>query len=163
MKPFWVETGNRLRMAIVLRPRAGRWLDDDMRLMREAGVDVLVSMLPTEEATQLGIADESAACERAGMCYLSYPIPDGEAPSSISSFKTFVDTLRRELHAGQSVAVHCRASIGRSSLLLAAVLCAEGFTPQDAFKRLSMARGMRVPDTSEQVDWVETFAGNISN
>jgi hypothetical protein len=65
MKPFWMETGNELRLAIVPRPRGGDWLDDDIRLMK-AGVDVLVSMLPATEAPDLGLADEGApsGCQR---------------------------------------------------------------------------------------------------
>jgi hypothetical protein len=50
MKPFWIETGNKLRLAIVPRPRGGDWLNHEMSLMKEAGVDVLVSMLPADEA-----------------------------------------------------------------------------------------------------------------
>jgi protein-tyrosine phosphatase len=161
MKPFWIETGNELRLAIVPRPRGGDWLDDDILRMKAAGVDVLVSMLPATEAAELGLADEGAACQKAAMRYLSYPIPDRETPSSTSSLTTFVDLLRIELHSGQSVAVHCRASIGRSSLLLAAVLCAEGFKPDDAFKRLSVARGVQVPDTMEQVRWIESYAESV--
>jgi hypothetical protein len=71
MKPFWIETGNRLRLAILFRPRGGRWLDVDILLMKEAGVDVLVSMLPANEAAELGIADEVSACQRAGVSYSS--------------------------------------------------------------------------------------------
>jgi hypothetical protein len=39
--------------------------------------------------------------------------------------------------------------------------CSEGFTAQDAFKRLSVARGVQVPDTPEQVRWVEQYARNL--
>jgi hypothetical protein len=78
MKPFWIETGNQHRLAIVLRPRDGRWLDVDMLLMKEAGVDALVSMLPADEAAELGIGNEAAACQSAGKRYLFYPIPDGK-------------------------------------------------------------------------------------
>ena len=46
----------------------------------------------------------------------------------------------------------------RSSLLLAALLTAEGYTPDDAFKRLTKARGLQVPDTRDQIRWVERFA-----
>jgi protein-tyrosine phosphatase len=161
MKPFWIETGNQLRLAIVLRPRGGRGLANDLLLMKQAGVDVLVSTLPANEAAELGLGDEATGCQRAGMSYLSYPIPDRKTPSSTSSFTAFVDQLRSELHAGRSVAVHCRASIGRSSLLLAAVLCAEGMTAQKAFKCLTVARGMQVPDTREQVRWIERYVTTI--
>jgi protein-tyrosine phosphatase len=161
MKPFSIETGNQHRLAIALRPRGGRWLDVDMLLMKEAGVDVLVSMLPADEAAELGIGNEAAACQSAGMRYLSYPIPDGETPSSTSSFTVFVDQLRRALDGGESVAVHCRASIGRAPLLLAAVLCSEGATPQDAFKCLAVARGAQVPETREQERWIERYVTTV--
>ena len=122
------------------------------------GVDILVSMLRADEAAELGLTAEADACRAAGIEFKSFPIQDREVPSSLGSFASFVDELRRVLHSARSLAVHCRASIGRSSLLLAGVLCAEGFTPEDAFKRLAKARGLQVPDTVEQVQWIEKFA-----
>ena len=160
MNPFWIETGTELRLAIVLRPRGGDWLEDEAISMRRAGIDILVSMLRAEEALELGLATEADACRTAGIEFKSFPIQDREVPSSMASFSAFVEQLLIELHSGRSVAVHCRASIGRSSLLLAGVLCAEGFAPEDAFKRLANARGLQVPDTTEQVQWIEKFAGS---
>jgi len=158
MSPFWVETGNQLRLAIVSRPRGGDWLVGEADLMKRAGVDVLVSLLQVEEVNELGLSAEATACHGAGIVFHSFPIPDRETPSSTALFSEFVESLRQEAHAGRSIAVHCRASIGRSSLLLAALLCLEGFTPKDAFQRLSLARGLQVPDTLEQILWVERFA-----
>jgi protein-tyrosine phosphatase len=147
-------------MAIVPRPRGGDWLDLELAAIKKAGVNVLVSMLPREEACELGLADESAICLASGMTYLCFPIEDRGVPSSTASFKGFVEQLRGELHSGRSVAVHCRASIGRSSLLLGAVLCREGFSTADALHRISQARGLQVPDTQEQVLWLEKFAAH---
>jgi protein-tyrosine phosphatase len=158
MSPFWVETGNQLRLAIVPRPRGGDWLVGEADQMKRAGVDVLVSLLPVEEASELGLSAEAAACHAAGILFYSFPIPDRETPSSTALFSEFIERLRQEAYVGRSIAVHCRASIGRSSLLLAALLCLEGFTPRDAFQRLSLARGLQVPDTLEQILWVERFA-----
>jgi protein-tyrosine phosphatase len=158
MNPFWVDTGNHLRLAIVPRPRGGDWLEDEVAHIKRAGVDVLVSMLQTDEAAELGLSTEASVCEAVGIVFRSFPIPDRETPPSTASFARFVDDLRTHVHAGRSVAVHCRASIGRFSLLLAALLTVEGFTSDDAFRRLSMARGLQVPDTPDQVRWVERFA-----
>jgi protein-tyrosine phosphatase len=101
---------------------------------------------------------EPAAWRAAGIEFKSFPIQDREVPPLLPSFAAFVERLRAELHSGRSVAVHCRASIGRSSLLLAGVLCAEGFQPEGAFKRLAKARELQVPDTDEQVQWIQRFA-----
>jgi protein-tyrosine phosphatase len=158
MSPFWIETGNQLRLAIVQRPRGGDWLVDEVDLMKRAGVDVLVSMLEVEEADELGLSAEANACAGAGIVFYSFPVSDRGTPPSAVSFSRFVEGLRREAHAGRSIAVHCRASIGRSSVLLASLLCQEGFTPKEAFRRLSLARGLQVPDTVDQVRWVERFA-----
>lgn len=158
MEPFWIETGNELRIAIVPRPRGGDWLEDEALAMKRAGVDILVSMLQRDETCELGLTKEADACRLAGIQFESFPIRDREVPSSVSLFFEFIERLRAELHAGRSVAVHCRASIGRASLLLAGVLCAEGFSPGDAFSRLTKARGLQVPDTDEQVRWIEKFA-----
>jgi len=163
MSPFWVDTENQLRIAIVPRPRGGDWLDDDIAHLKRDGVDVLVSMLQPEEADDLGLSAERASCEAAGIVFESFPIPDRETPAATAAFSEFVEKLRSNLRAGRSVAVHCRASIGRSSLLLASLLCSEGFQPEDAFERLSKARGLQVPDTQEQVRWVEHFAARISS
>ena len=158
MKPYWVDTGNPLRLAIVPRPRGGDWLEDELNQMKRAGIDVLVSMLQVDEAAELGLSSEAELCEAKGIVFRSFPIPDRETPPSTASFSQFVEDLRADAHAGRSIAVHCRASIGRSSLLLAALLTAEGFTPDDAFRRLTVARGLQVPDTADQVRWVERFA-----
>ncbi len=158
MKPYWVDTGNPLRLAIVPRPRGGDWLEDELDQMKRAGIDALVSMLQIDEATELGLSLEAELREARGIVFRSFPIPDRETPPSSASFSQFIEDLRADAHAGRSVAVHCRASIGRSSLLLAALLTAEGFGPDDAFRRLTVARGLQVPDTADQVRWVERFA-----
>jgi protein-tyrosine phosphatase len=158
MNPFWVEAGPAIRLAIVPRPRGNDWLEDELNQMKRAGIDVLVSMLQAEEAAELGLSRESELCVAAGIEFRAFPIPDRETPSSTTRFAAFIEALRIEAHSGRSVAVHCRASIGRSSLLLAALLTMEGVTPDEAFKRLTEARGLQVPDTLDQVRWIEHFA-----
>ena len=158
MTPFWIETGTAMRLAIVPRPRGNDWLEDEVTQMKRAGVDVLVSMLQPDEATELGLSTEAKLCAAGGIQFRSFPIPDRETPPSTEAFAKFVQELRVEVHAGRSVAVHCRASIGRSSLPLAALLTAEGYTADDAFRRLTTARGLQVPDTPDQIRWVERFA-----
>jgi protein-tyrosine phosphatase len=53
--------------------------------------------------------------------------------------------------------VHCRAGIGRSSLIAACVLVLLGLAPAMAFDRIGKARGLKVPDTEGQRDWVDMF------
>jgi protein-tyrosine phosphatase len=158
MTPFWIDISGDKRVAIVPRPRGNDWLEDELRAIKAAGVDILVSMLTPEEQTELGLTEEAALSAATGLKFLSYPINDRETPDSTSSFRAFIAKLRHELASGKTVATHCRASIGRASVALACLLCDEGLTPTAAFQALSAARGTHVPDTPEQIRWVERYA-----
>jgi protein-tyrosine phosphatase len=50
--------------------------------------------------------------------------------------------------------VHCRNGIGRASTLVAAVLLREGIDAPDAWQRITQARGLPVPDTEAQRDFI---------
>ncbi len=158
MDPYWIETGSSTRLAFILRPRGGVRLKDELLQIKQAGIDVLVSMLEPVEAASLGLAEEAELSRANGLHFLSFPIPDHQTPHSYASFANFIEQLRTHTHAGRSIAVHCFASIGRSSMLLAALLTTEGLSPNEAFERLTRARGVEVPDTPDQLRWVERFA-----
>ncbi len=158
MTPFWVNIDGARRVAIVPRPRGGDWLEDELRAIRQANVNVLVSMLTSEERTELGLQREAALSSKIGLDFRSFPICDRETPTSVVEMRRFVTQLRREMDEGKTVATHCRASIGRSSLVLACLLVDEGWGVEEAFAQLSASRGTRVPDTEAQVQWVERYA-----
>jgi hypothetical protein len=53
MNPFWIKKDG-LRLAIAPRPRGYDWLVDDIRLLKRAEVDLLVSALTHAEAEDMG-------------------------------------------------------------------------------------------------------------
>jgi protein-tyrosine phosphatase len=162
MNPLWIKTSSKLRLAIIPRPRGGDWLEDEALANKQAGVDILVSMLTSDEADELGLSKEEEACRNAGMSFRNFPVTDKAVPSSYQDALPFVNLLREDLRQGRSVAVQCRASIGRSSILLAAILCLKGYPPEEALELITAARGMQVPDTPEQIAWIKGFAASIS-
>jgi protein-tyrosine phosphatase len=58
---------------------------------------------------------------------------------------------------GKNLVIHCRAGIGRSSLIAAGVLITLGSDASVALAEIGRARGLRVPDTAEQDEWIKTF------
>lgn len=175
MNPYWVRTDDEhgrytgskranlpLRIAILPCPRGRHGLQAELRAVRRAGVDGIVSLLTPVEQEELELSGEADAANRAGLRFWSIPVPDHGVPGSVEEFAAAVDEIRGELHGGKAVAAHCYAGIGRSCVLLACVLVAEGWTPESAFERLSVARGLRVPDTLEQEKWVRDYAENLS-
>lgn len=159
MKPeiYWIPISVG-RLAIMARPRAGEWLRDEIESWRKVGVEGVVSLLEASEVRELELGDEKSCCEASGIGYVSFPIRDRGVPTSIPITRALIDGLVAKLETGSSIAIHCRAGIGRSSLIAACVLQRLGVKPVEAFERISRARGIRVPDTAEQREWVSTFA-----
>jgi protein-tyrosine phosphatase len=153
---FWVPS-DRGRLGVMPRPRGGDWLEDEVRALREQGVDVLASLLTTEEADELDLHTEAAACAAAGIRFVNHPVPDRGLPGSATAFRETAHSLAAELEKGATVVVHCRQGVGRASILAVAVLAAHGASVPEAFERVAAARGRPVPDTPEQRAWVTEF------
>jgi protein-tyrosine phosphatase len=155
---FWIEVPNVGRLAILARPRGGDWLEDEIRSWQMQGVNVVVSLLSASEIDEFGLANESAKSAAAGIEYVSLPIPDRGVPPSAEHFEEVVSRLSDAVTNGKSVGIHCRAGVGRSAMLAASLLIVVGISSKDAFERIRAARGVPVPDTSDQRAWVERFA-----
>jgi protein-tyrosine phosphatase len=158
---YWVRETEGLRLAIMPRPRAGDWLADEISGLREMGVDIVVSLLELDESRQVGLSDEAALCGAKDIKFVSFPIPDRGVPSAVASFAVLVEGLVGLLRSGSSVAIHCRAGIGRSGLLAGCILGSLGISVDDAFGMLSRARRVAVPDTDAQVEWVREFVRRV--
>lgn len=139
------------------RPRGGEWLGGEMASLRQAGADVLVSMLTAAEDHELGLDREAAEAAAAGMRFVGLATPDRGVPPARPPFEALVADLVAELERDRHVVVHCRMGIGRSSMVAGAVLMARGMPAPDAWAAISRARGLTVPDTSEQRRWVEAM------
>lgn len=146
------------RLSIMAHPRGGDWLEDEIKALRAAEVDILVSLLTSDEITQLNLAEEVVLCRTNGIEFLTLPIPDRGVPPLQPSTFELLSRLKVFLEEGKHVAVHCRIGIGRSSLVAASVLNLTGISVDDAFNLLTLARGRPLPDTEEQRAWVENFA-----
>jgi protein-tyrosine phosphatase len=156
-KVFWIESNPPRRLAIVLRPPGSGKIQETLDEYRQSGIEILVSLLETEEAAMLGLADEASAAEKAGIEFLHYPMADMGVPQAPDSFNEFTKNLAHRLRAGRSIGIHCRGSVGRSTLAAACALIHLGWTPQKAIDAIGAARGMLVPQTQEQEDWILNF------
>ncbi len=158
MDLYWVHPS----LAVVTRPTGGRSLPGELAELRGDGVDVLVSCLMPSEEDQLGLIGESAAAEGVGLRFVRARMRDGGTPDDNHAFDRVTARLHEERQAGRRVAVHCRAGIGRSPLVAAALLVRSGESPTEAWSRVGRARGWPVPDNDEQRDWLYGFADTLA-
>jgi protein-tyrosine phosphatase len=157
-KVFWVTGSWPGKLGIVLRPRGGDWLGDETRAWREAGIDILVSLLEPDEEAQLELEGEAAAAATSGVEFRPFPIPDRGVPSSRECVAQLASGIVDALEAGKNVAVHCRQGIGRSAMIVGSFLVAGGNDVNAALKAIEDSRGLEVPETDEQRQWLRDFA-----
>ena len=83
-------------LTITPRPRGGDWLEVDVAALSVRGVNLLVSLLESDEAAELGLVDESVCCTAHGIEFLSLPVQDLGVPRDST---TFGSLLRRPSRA----------------------------------------------------------------
>lgn len=154
---FEVETPYAGRLSVCMRPRGGMWLDSDIKRLRAAGWDVLVSALMPREVEELQLAATEQHCAELGIEYVPFPIGNLQVPAIEEAVPRF-EMLRERLIDGLGVTAHCNGSIGRAPLIVASLLVLGGVEPGDAWTRIREARCEQVPDTPEQRDWVARLA-----
>ena len=151
---FWIGGNPRPPLAIVLCPDGPESLQRDMLQLRQGGIETVVSLLEEDEARWLGLAEEAHSATQAGLRFLSFPIRDVSVPADMDAFRDFVKGLAERLRAGEKIGVHCRGSIGRSTITAACALIHLGWKPQAALNAIEAARGCPVPNTEEQRRWI---------
>jgi protein-tyrosine phosphatase len=156
MKLYWINQYRGGNLAIMPAPREPERIEDTILGWRTEGVDCVVSLLETKEIPGLGVA-ERELCREFGIDFVSFPLPDKSVPASLEAFSALVGPLAERVSAGQNVAIHCRAGIGRSTVLAASVLIWLGVDAAMALDMIADARGIEVPETEEQRQWILGF------
>lgn len=138
------------------RPRGGDWLFDE--IISLATQRVVVTLLTQSEMLELELTEEGELCANNGIEFLSFPINDRDVPHLDSRLKDFFRSLRDRVSKGKSVVIHCRAGIGRSAIIAACLMVSSSNPAEMVMPSLACARGLLVPDTDEQLEWVKRFA-----
>jgi protein-tyrosine phosphatase len=110
-----------------------------------------------EEIAELGLGSEAELCGARSIEFVSFPIPDRGIPASTRDARVVIGLVFTRLTTRKAVAVHCRAGIGRSAPVAACVLIRSGYDAGEALTMIAASRGVTVPDTDGQRDWVMSF------
>ena len=141
-------------LAIMPRPRILRGRPDSIDTLAASGIHRVVSLLQHTEAELLGLQDESKEVLAQGMQFDSFPVADFGVPSSLTAFAEFTREMSAQLTQGANILIHCRGGVGRSGLVAAGVMLQSGVDPGQVFSRISARRGVRVPETDAQQQWL---------
>lgn len=140
-------------LAIMPRPRGNEWLSDEIKGLKHLGYDLVVSFLEKSEELELDLIEEKSLCEQNDIEFISFPITDRGVPDDNDFFR-LVSLLFQKIVQGKKAVLHCRGGIGRAGITASGILIKHGLSGKEAFKTVSKARGLQVPDTEEQMLWV---------
>lgn len=155
---FWLNEN----LGIMPRPLGGDDLMEEIEHWKKLEINTIVSFLTDEENEELGLEYERMDCRREGFDFIKFPIEDRQVPDSFLKTKELVNILIDKINTHQKILMHCRGGIGRVSIIGASVFSVlNNFKIKDSFEHISKIRGLKVPDTDEQVFWTEEFFEKI--
>jgi len=154
---YWINQFAGGNLAIMAAPRPAEQLEAIILDWKDEGVDVIVSLLEESEIPGLTEAERSL-CDEVGVEFFSFPVRDKTVPDSADTLAIIARRLADRVASGKSVAIHCRAGIGRSTTLAACVLILMGVDGDIALDMIAAARGLEVPETEAQRQWVLGFS-----
>jgi protein-tyrosine phosphatase len=143
-------------VAIMARPSLQTDAAASIINIARLGIQQVVSLLEPREARSLGLDSEREQVKAHGMGFKSFPIPDMGLPASVEEYALLSKKLFEQVNAGVNTLIHCQAGIGRSGLMVAGILLHCDMDPQQAFAYASKMRGIRVPETPEQEQWLSS-------
>ncbi|MDH3374660.1 MAG: protein tyrosine phosphatase [Gammaproteobacteria bacterium] len=158
---YKVETIGSGFLAIVARPRGNDRAEEEFASFADCGIKRMLSLLEMHEEYVLGLENEADLCASANIDFYSFPIRDRGVPSDVNALSDLSKKIYLDCFGGQNTAIHCRTGIGRSSLVAAAVLLHAGISADEAFSRIQDSRGLEVPDTPEQAQWLRDNSRTI--
>ncbi len=159
--PSWISNVPLGRLAISPRPAPHEWLYDNLAAWKDAGADIVVSLLSDHEVKVLGLDGEQELCRELGIEFRRFPITDHGIPDSVDAFLELICQLHDASAKDRGIVAHCLAGIGRSTLVAASLLVRAGADLDEVLRRISDARGLEVPDTTDQRDWLRSLAASL--
>src|SRR5579864_4838231 len=118
----WIDASATGRLGIMARPRSGDWLMEEIARWKADDVRLVVSLLEIDEVAELGLHQEAELCRASDIEFVSFPVRDRGVPESLRNAAELAGSIASRIASGCAVAVHCRAGIGRSSLIAACAL-----------------------------------------
>ena len=110
------------------------------RLYGQKGIGVVVVLAEKQEYLVQARRDLASFYRAAGLGVIRLPIQDFHAPQHVARLNNSLQQTIEEAQAGQHVAVHCVAGIGRTGLFLSC-----------------LAKALFSFDGSEAVEWVRNY------
>jgi len=143
------------------KPPGGDQLLDYMEYLHHKDIQILVSLLQFDEINSYSLVNEGSCCKEFDIEFINFQIKDHDVPQFFLPFNQLIDKLANDIKSGKNIAIHCYAGIGRTGITAASILIKLGQQVDSALINLSQTRGLRVPETLEQISWLHRHAEQL--
>jgi protein tyrosine phosphatase (PTP) superfamily phosphohydrolase (DUF442 family) len=121
----------------------GRVRPEDIKRLAAVGVTRIVD-------TRMEHKDDEAALRAHGIELLYLPTPD-TYPLALNDLRRGADWVNAQIASGHKVLIHCEHGVGRSVLLTAAALVADGMSASEAINLVQRQRWQAAPNQRQIV------------
>jgi protein-tyrosine phosphatase len=134
----------------------------DLARIAASGASLLVTLVEAQELP-LALPDWRAEAEAAGLAVLHLPIPDYGVPDAGFETGWAAAGLGARLAAGETVALHCRAGLGRTGTIAARLLIeCSGLDAEAAVAMVRRLHAAEAVETAAQFDHLHGLADRLS-
>jgi atypical dual specificity phosphatase len=146
----WIVPG---RLAGCAAPGVSAPIDYDLSLLARIGITQLITLTETDI--------DQEALRRYQLTNIHLPVFDHEAPS-IGQTHMLLVRMQHLMEAGEVLAVHCKAGLGRTGVILAAWMIREGgLTAMDSMARLRKIEPGFI-QSSEQEEFLHRYEADLT-
>jgi protein-tyrosine phosphatase len=160
---YWLIPG-----ALLAGEYPGTYREDDTReklaKFLDAGIRTFINLTEQHELSGYEHILEALAAERGiETTHIRQSIRDYCTPRERAQMVSILATIRDEIAAGRPVYVHCWGGIGRTGTLVGCWLVEQGFTGDEALRRIAdLRRGtpdgrVRSPESDDQCRYVREW------
>jgi protein-tyrosine phosphatase len=117
-------------------------LNDSLAQLKAAGAAAVITLMPTPELAQNKVGSIGAICNELGLQWFQLPIEDDCAPQQPfeQAFAAHKVAILALLHNGKTVAIHCKGGSGRTGLIAAILMTAQGYSKAEATAQVQQLR-----------------------
>lgn len=127
--------------------------------LKAAGADALITVMPESELAESHANDIGMHCQALGMAWFHLPVADDAAPDADfeSRWTSSKADIKRRLDEGQRIAIHCKGGSGRTGLIAASLLVAQGLPLEAATLQVQALRPKALQHPVHAA-WIKQFA-----
>lgn len=134
---------------------SGTGAQDELRRLAGWGAHGMLTLMASGELQALGLGALGDEAREAGLRWWHMPITDFSAPGRHfeSAWRQHGEDILTRLLAGQHLAIHCLAGLGRTGTVAARILIELGESPEDAIRRVRQGRPGTI-QSDEQLNYI---------